>query len=208
MTHAASTSAAGTSAAGGRAMRADAARNRAAIIDAAGAVLAQQGGAADVREIARRSGVGMGTLYRHFPTKDDLLGTVLREEFLAWSDCARTTAARTEDPWTALSDFFEQALARQAAHRALMQCYAQNWCVPASDYMAEVRPLIEELLARARAAGRVRPGVTGEDLALLLAGLGQAVQLTEPQHPGLWRRTLRICLDGLRSDHQNPLPAR
>jgi AcrR family transcriptional regulator len=187
-------------------MRADAARNRAAIIDAASCVLAEQGSAVDVREIARLSGVGMGTLYRHFPTKDDLLATVLHQEFLAWADCARRTASCTEDPWTALSDFFDQALTRQAKHRALMQCYAQNWCAARSEYTLQVRPVIDALLDRAQAAGLIRAGVTGEDLALLLAGLGQAVQLTEPDRPGMWRRSLRICLDGLRSDHPEPLP--
>jgi AcrR family transcriptional regulator len=194
-----------------RVMRADAARNRAAIIDAASAVLAEHGSATDVREIARLSGVGMGTLYRHFPTKDDLLGTVLHQEFLAWAESARRTAASNEDPWTALAEFFDQALAYHAHHRAVMQCYADSWSVPTADCTLLLRPVIDELLARAHAAGVLRAGVTGADLALLLASLGQTVQLTEqcrPQRqPQLWRRLLRISLDGLRAEHQEPLPA-
>ena len=78
--------------------RADAERNRAAIAEAAGAVFAEQGSAVDVREIARRSGVGMGTLYRHFPTKDELLATVLEEMLTSWLTTAHQTAAVTEDP--------------------------------------------------------------------------------------------------------------
>lgn len=188
-------------------MRADAERNRAAIIDAASAVLAEQGSAVDVREIARLSGVGMGTLYRHFPTKGDLLGTVLHQEFLAWAQSARQTAASTEDPWTALTEFFDRALTYHARHRALMQCYADSWSVPTADCTMLLRPVIDELLDRAHAAGVVRAGVTGADLALLLAALGQTVQLVEQCSPQLWRRLLRISLDGLRADNREPLPS-
>ena len=191
--------------AGRRAMRADATRNRAAIIDAATAVLAQQGSTVDVREIARRSGVGMGTLYRHFPTKADLLGTVLRQEFLAWAECARQTAASTEDPWAALTGFFDHALARHAHHRAMMERLAGDWSVPTADCTVALRPVIDELLARAQAAGALRVGVTGDDLSLLLATLGQAVALTGDCPPQL-RRLLYITLDGLRAQHDRPLP--
>jgi AcrR family transcriptional regulator len=187
-------------------MRADAVRNRAAIVEAAGAVLARHGNTADVREIARLSGVGMGTLYRHFPTKDDLLATVLHQEFQAWAGSAQETATAAADPWTALTDVFEQALSVRARHRAVMQCYADNWSEPTADCSVLLRPVLEELLARAQAAGLVRDGVTGEDLTLLLATLGQAVQLTEPDRPAAWRRLLTVCLDGLRAGHSDPLP--
>jgi AcrR family transcriptional regulator len=192
---------------GRRTMRADAARNRAAIINAATEVLAQQGSAVDVREIARCSGVGMGTLYRHFPTKDDLISTVLREGFLAWAESARQVAADTEDPWAALVDFFESTLIRHAHHRALMECFAGNWSVPTAECTLLLRPVIDELLIRAHAAGVLRVGVTGEDLSLLLVSLGQTVQLTERCRSQMWRRLLRISLDGLRADHHEPLPS-
>jgi AcrR family transcriptional regulator len=188
-------------------MRADAARNRAAIIDAATAVLAQQGSAVDVREIARRSGVGMGTLYRHFPTKEDLLGTVLYREFQAWAASARQTAASTTDPWTALTEFFDNALACHAHHRAMMERLAGSWSVPTAECTQLLRPVFEELVARAHAAGVLRAGDTGEDASLLIASLGQTVQLTEGTCPQMCRRLLRISLDGLRADHREPLPA-
>ena len=191
--------------AGRRTLRADAARNRAAIIDAAAAVLAQQGSAVDVREIARRSGVGMGTLYRHFPTKGDLFVTVLQKEFRAMADSARRTAAGTDDPWTALTGFFDQVLTCHAHHRALMESFAESWSVPTADCALQLHPVIEELFTRAVAAGVLRSGVTSDDLSLLLASLARTVQMTNQQHPQMWRRLLRISLDGLRSD-QAPLP--
>jgi AcrR family transcriptional regulator len=181
-------------------MRADAARNRAAIIDAATAALAQQGSAVHVHEIARSSGVGIGTLYRHFRTKEDLIGTVLREELQAWSESARQTAASTEDPWTALTEFFDHALTCHSVDRAMMESFAGSW----SEGTVLLRPIIEELVIRARGAGVLRPGVTSEDLSLLLASLSQTVQMCAPQK---WRRLLRISLDGLRADHREPLPA-
>ncbi|WP_260327162.1 TetR/AcrR family transcriptional regulator [Streptomyces sp. TLI_185] len=120
-----------------RGRRADAERNRAAIMEAAGAVFAEQGGTVDVREIARRSGVGKGTLYRHFPTKDDLLLTALEQQFDSWLTAAHQQATATEDPWQALTGFFEQMLTTQAGNRAVLESYTTNGgptpsCAPTS----------------------------------------------------------------------------
>lgn len=181
-----------------RAPRVDAVRNREAIIDAAAEVLAEQGSAVDVREIARRSGVGMGTLYRHFPKKEDLVHTVLRQDFSTWAESARRAAIDTEDPWAALTDFYRQALTGYARHRAIMENFALTWSVPDLDGIRQLRLVIEELCARAGAAGLLRPGVTTDDLLLLLVSLGHAVQLTHECRPEMWQRLLHISLDGLR----------
>ena len=187
-----------------RAPRADAIRNREAIVEAASAVLAEQGTAVDVREIARRSEVGMGTLYRHFPTKEDLVQTVLRKDFTEWAESARTAAADAEDPWTALIDFYQQALTGYAHHRAIMEHFALTVLVPDPEGLGRLRLVIEELCVRA--TGRLRPGVTPDDLLLLLVSLGHAVQITDECRPHMWRRLLRISLDGLRADLLEPLP--
>ncbi|MCQ8188205.1 TetR/AcrR family transcriptional regulator [Streptomyces rugosispiralis] len=188
-----------------RARRADAERNRAAIIEAAAVVFAEQGCAVDVREIARRSGVGMGTLYRHFPTKDELLATVLEREFTAWLTAAHQAAAATEDPWEALTGFFEQALAHQAGNRALVESHTATGA--ASRVCARHREaFIDELRTRCVDAGLLREGVTTADLVLLSASLSQVIQATGDSHPGQWRRLLRISLDGLSSRNTEPLP--
>ncbi|MET9555417.1 helix-turn-helix domain-containing protein [Streptomyces sp. NPDC006645] len=186
-----------------RARRADSERNRAAITDAATAVLAEQGITADVREIARRSGVGMGTLYRHFPTKDDLLSTVLKQMFTSWLTAAHRTAAATEDPWQALTGFFEQTLTNQSHNRALVESYAAT-----VDCAQQRDTVIDDLRTRCLDAGLLRADVTTADLVLLLTSLSQAVQLTGDTHPGQWHRLLRISLDGLSSRNPEPLPAR
>ncbi|MGM1062870.1 TetR/AcrR family transcriptional regulator [Saccharothrix sp. Mg75] len=189
-----------------RGRRADAERNRTAIIEAATEVLAEQGSAVDVREIAQRSGVGMGTLYRHFPTKDDLLGTILDREFTAWACAARKAAADTDDPRAALEGFFEQALANQGRHRAVVESYSGTWRGPAPDCTRLLNPVVDDLRARAQEAGVLRPDVTTGDLTLLLSSLTLVVQMTAERFPGAWRRQLRICLDGLSGAHAGSLP--
>ncbi|MEV0675191.1 helix-turn-helix domain-containing protein [Actinosynnema sp. NPDC050436] len=188
-----------------RPLRADAERNRAAIIEAATEVLAEQGSAVDVREIAQRSGVGMGTLYRHFPTKDDLLGTVLDREFTAWAGAARQAADTTDDPRDALEGFYEHALATQAYHRAVVEAYGDTWSGPAPDCTRLLYPVLDDLRARAQDAGVLRADVTTGDLALLLATLSHTVQLVAGS-TGVWRRQLRIALDGLGVLDGPPLP--
>ncbi|WP_215544116.1 TetR/AcrR family transcriptional regulator [Amycolatopsis sp. CA-230715] len=190
-----------------RAPRVDAIRNREAIIEVAAEVLAEQGTAVDVREIARRSGVGMGTLYRHFPKKEDLVHTVLNQDFSRWAESARQAAIEAEDPWAALTDFYQQALTGYARHRAIMENFALTWSVPDLDGLQKLRLVIERLCARADAAGLLRPGVTTDDLLLLLVSLGHAVQVTDECRPRLWARLLHVSLDGLRADHREPLPA-
>jgi AcrR family transcriptional regulator len=185
--------------------RADAERNRAAIIEAAGEVFAECGGGVDVREIARRSGVGMGTLYRHFPTKDALLATVLEQQFNAWLTDAHQQAAATEDPWQALAGFFEQLLDNQAGNRAVVESYAATGG-PSSACVQRCHSIVDQLRTRCADAGGLRTGVTTEDLLLLSGSVSQAVLNTADSHPGQWRRLLRISLDGLSSRNTEPLP--
>ena len=185
--------------------RADAERNRAAIIQAAGEVFAECGGGVDVREIARRSGVGMGTLYRHFPTKEELLVTVLEQQFNAWLTDAHQQAVATEDSWQALAGFFEQVLSSQAGNRAVVESYATTGG-PSASCVQRCYSVIDELRTRCADAGVLRPGVTTEDLFLLSGSLSQAVLTTADSHPGQWRRLLHISLDGLSSRHTEPLP--
>jgi AcrR family transcriptional regulator len=187
------------------ARRADAERNRAAIIEAAGAVFAEQGGTVDVREIARRSGVGMGTLYRHFPTKDALLATVLEQQFTSWLTAAHQRATATEDSWQALADFFEQTLSNQARNRALVESYATTGG-PTHACAHHCHSIIDDLRTRCLDAGLLRPDVTTADLFLLLTALSQTVQTAGDSPPGRWRRLLRISLDGLSSRNTEPLP--
>lgn len=150
----------------------------------------------------------MGTLYRHFPTKGELLDTVLREDFQAWNRSARQSATDHGDPWQALSAFLDDALTRQVSHRAMLERFADSWetTVAISECRREIHPLIEDLVARCHASGVLRAGVGSEDISVLLIALGKVVELTAQDRPELWRRHLRISLDGLRACHDEALP--
>lgn len=180
-----------------RPVRADAARNRAAIVAAATAAFAEAGHAVDVREIAARAGVGMGTLYRHFPTKDELLQTVLREEFLTWARAAAEAAETHEDPWAALVGFLDDALQRQARHAAMCEHLATAMTAPDPRCTSELLPVIDGLVARCHAHRRLAPDVTAGDITLLLASLGHAVRVAGPDEPQRWRRLLTLAVRGI-----------
>jgi AcrR family transcriptional regulator len=190
-----------------RPLRKDAVRNREAIVTAARGAIREHGCEVDVREIARRAGVGMGTLYRHFPAKEDLVAEVLHEQFTTWAASARAAAEATADPWSALTGFFYSALEGCSRQRALMNSVVLDRGDKRFDEdNAELGAMMAQLLARAQRAAVIRPGVTPEDLHLLLHALSAAVTLTEKCHrPGIWRRTAQVTLDGLRSVHQEPL---
>jgi len=191
-----------------RVRRADAERNRAAILDASTAIIVEQGSLLDVREVARRSGVGMGTLYRHFPTKDELRNASLDRLFRAWVTRARADASAIADPMAALENFFERTLECRDRSRALNTAYGARTHAPAAKCELLLDPVIDELRTRAQDAHLVRPDVTVEDLKLLLTALSQLAQTIGDTHPDAWRRVLRISLDGLSSEHTGALPAR
>jgi hypothetical protein len=107
-------------------------------------------------------------------------------------------------PWAALTDFYQQALTGYARQR-VMENFALTWAVPDLGGIHQLRLVIEELCARA--TDLLRPGVTADDLRLLLVSLGYAVQITDECRPQMWKRLLRrISFDGLRADPREPLP--
>ncbi|MEV6967105.1 helix-turn-helix domain-containing protein [Hamadaea sp. NPDC051192] len=190
------------------AMRSDAARNRGRLLETAAGLIAERGSDVDVREIARRAEVGMGTLYRHFPTKEALLDAALEHVFTSWAEQA--TAARTGQAWLDLSDFLGDALTRQTASPGLLDAYCQALPGQAGNTARQhcrqqVGPLIAELVNAARESGELRPDVTAEDISLLLVALGRIAPVVPESD---WRRVLQVALDGLRADAATPMPPR
>src|SRR5690348_7358001 len=107
------------------ALRRDAQRNREALVVSARDLIASGGVDVPVEEITRRAGVGMGTFYRHFPTKSDLVDAVLEETLDAYVGLARE-ALLVEDAWAGFAGFMEQALALHAANRGLKAAIASS----------------------------------------------------------------------------------
>jgi AcrR family transcriptional regulator len=185
-----------------RPLRADARRNRAAIVKAARTVFAKYGRAAQMDDVARRAKVGVGTVYRHFPTKEDLLAALAVDRFEQLSAFARE-AAEIEDPWEAVRTFIERGAALHASDRALSEMLAES---PLRMREAAVRSglpvLIEALVDRAQAAGAMRADARWEDIPMVFCAASHAVGPPRAS----WQRMLALTLDGLRAPGSSALP--
>jgi AcrR family transcriptional regulator len=177
--------------------RADAQRNTEALLKAALAVFAKSGVDAPVRDIAEKAGVGVGTLYRHFPQRSDLIVAVFRQEVDACADAAAMFAAKYP-PTEALSRwmlrFTEFVAAKRGLATALHSGDPAYEPLPAY-YDSKLRPALEALLKRAVDAGEIRGGVTPGDL------LSAAVSLCRPAYdvaPDHTSRMIALLIDGLR----------
>ena len=187
------------------ALRRDARANRDRILAAARAAFAAGGVDVPVEEIAERAGVGMGTLYRRFPTKHDLVEAVIEESLDAFVVAAEDGLAE-HDPWTGFSGFVERVLELHVENRALREVLAGTEHGHARDAVRRrVRPLVRRLIERAHADGSLRLDFTPEDMPLVFMTGGRVLEATRSVAPDLWRRYLGLLLDGLRAEGATPL---
>jgi AcrR family transcriptional regulator len=164
------------------------------VLDAAAAVFAERGLEAGVEEIARVAGVGMGTLYRRFPTKDALVCALVHDVMTTISRLARES---TDCPdGTGLENFLEAASAYQAAHIGVLP---RLWKAGSEHHSVdEIRRLVDALLADAKENGRVRADLTSTDLTIIMWSIRGVIETTRGIAPGAWRRHLDILIAGLR----------
>ncbi|MFI6326376.1 TetR/AcrR family transcriptional regulator [Nonomuraea sp. NPDC050556] len=172
-------------------MRRDAQRNRDALVAAARQELAERGMDAPLEAVARRAGVAIGTLYRHFPERADLMDAILAEKLASWTRMARS-ALEQPSPWDALVFFLERTCEQQSTDRALTQLA----CVTDSESLdrTEISQVIELLLERARAAGVVRADLDTTDLAYFVLANSRVAEAD----PSAWRRHFDLSLGSLR----------
>jgi AcrR family transcriptional regulator len=187
--------------------RRDAQRNRGLLVAAARAAFAEHGVEARLDEIARRAGVGTGTLYRHFPTREALVEAVFAERigvFVAAAEAALDQA----DAWVGLVGFLETTLETRSGDRALKEILLRY--PPPDEQLSDSRARIDELLARllerAREQGTLRPDFELADLTVLLWSFAPVIDATAETAPRFWRRHLHWILDGLRLDAATPQP--
>jgi AcrR family transcriptional regulator len=197
-----------SSQAAARPLRSDATRNRERLVASARELFAARGADVPVEAVTRHAGVGMGTLYRHFPTKDDLVDAVLEDAYGEWLDAARS-ALDEHDAWVGFRRYLERALSLHVANRALKDAVAGGAAArPRAEAMrSRIRPLLRELIERAQKQGDLRPDFTVEDLPLVFFSTGRVIEATAEVSPDVWRRHLGIVLDGLRTEAATPLPA-
>jgi AcrR family transcriptional regulator len=183
-----------------RPLRADARRNRAKVLEAARAAFAAEGLAVPLDEIARRAGVGAGTVYRHFPTKEALFEAVVVDRLEALAQDGRALLA-APDPGRAFFEFFT-ALVVDAGEKTdladLLVSSGVGFQQATLEAGARMKDALAELLAKAQDAGAVRADVTAEDLHALAVGAvaaerrnAEAGRQTEPG------QLTRIVCDGL-----------
>jgi AcrR family transcriptional regulator len=178
-------------------LRADARRNRAAILAAAEAVFAEQGTSAPTEEVAARAGVAIGTVFRHFPTKDALLAAMMKE-LLARLAAEAAELISDGDPATALFTFFARVVEQAAARKTVADLLAdQGIDLRAAGPVATLRRELETLLAGAIQAGAVRNDVGAAEVLALLAATSDAA-LRSGWDSGLQRRVLAVVFAGLR----------
>jgi AcrR family transcriptional regulator len=193
-------------------MRADAARNRARLLDAAAAAFAEQGLDVGVAEIARRAGVGQGTFFRHFPTKEELIAAIIEQRIAEVLEVARE-AAKDPDPWAGLRRFFTWSLEAQTRDRALKESLAHRTLGDPryDEARREILDLIGSIIRRGQEAGVLRADLTPQDVPFLLSAVGASADPFPGAPAGIWRRYLAMVMDGLRpaaaSDAGEPPPA-
>jgi AcrR family transcriptional regulator len=193
-----------------RPLRADALRNRQRLLDAARELFAERGLSVTLDDIAQHAGVGVGTAYRRFGSREELITALFDERLLQDIHGVADEALAADDPWEGLIFFLTSMAGLLAADRGLKEVLLGS--AEARGRVArirdELRPRGQELLQRAKAAGYVRPDVDVSDLPLLQMMVGAIADVAPPDRPDLWRRFLALLIDGLRAEGtpRPPLP--
>ena len=179
---------------GDKALRRDAAENRQRLLDAAATVFSERGLDASVDEIARVAGVGTGTLYRRFPTKDALISELVRQ--LLSDLVAIATKALDVEDGSGLEQLMYGTGEVQASHRG---CISRMWNDDETTALqSEYRRIVSELLAKAKEYGRIREDATQSDIDLTFWALRGVIETTRGVSDTAWRRHLALVIAGLR----------
>jgi AcrR family transcriptional regulator len=187
--------------------RRDAQERRTRLIAAAQREFAARGVDASLERIARNAGVAIGTLYRHFPTRLDLLMAAFEprlQEFLEEAD----KALEMNDPWEGLVRYLENLFRVQAGYRGFNDFLSRRF--PGSAETERIHDQlcrqIEEVLTRAQEAGRARRDITQADIVNLIWSNGRMIDATSTTAPNAWRRQLHLMLDAYRAERAHPIP--
>ena len=187
--------------------RRDAQESHERLIAAAQREFAVRGVDASLERIARDAGVAIGTLYRHFPARLDLLMAAFQPRLDEFLDGARK-ALDVEDPWEGFVVYLENLFRVQAGDRGFNDFLSRRFPAHAEterihDLMCEQ---IDDVLARAQRAGAARPDITRADIVNLIWSNGRMIDATSTVAPNAWRRQLHLMLDAYRAERAHPIP--
>src|SRR5689334_6938939 len=190
-----------------RPLRRDARESRDSLLAAARAEFAARGVEASLEKIARDAGVSIGTLYRHFPTRLDLLMAALRPRLQEFVDGADRALAM-DDPWDGFVAYLDNLFAVQAGDRGFNDFLSRRF--PGNAETEQIHDVmcqqIEDVLARAQEAGKARPDITQADIVNLIWSNGRIIDATSAKAPKAWRRQLYLMLDAYRADRAHAIP--
>ena len=190
-----------------RPLRKDAERNRRRILDAARELFEQRGQSVTLNDIAHHAGVGVGTVYRRFPDKDELIAGLFAQRIDQLAELLDEAAA-DPDPWHGLTRYLEGSIELGAEDRGLQQLMlgAAGSYERVARARERLQPVGAKLIERARASGQLRADLEPEDVAILHLMLSSVIDLTNRVEPELWRRYFAIVLQGLRAHPGAPEP--
>jgi AcrR family transcriptional regulator len=191
-----------------RPLRRDAQRNRDAILAAARQVFCDHGLEAPLEEIARQAGVGIGTLYRRFPSRVELLDAVLADTVQSHVEAAEQ-ALTMDDPWDGFAYYLEKTCRLQAVDRGLNDVMGMRFPRATTVEAAKTRlfDVVAQVVDRAQRSGQLRADLTLEDLAFVSWANTRILQAGRAAGaPEAWRRHVGFLLDGFRADRAHPLP--
>ncbi|HYB29593.1 MAG TPA: TetR/AcrR family transcriptional regulator [Solirubrobacteraceae bacterium] len=198
---------------GDRSLRKDAELNRQRLLAAAAEVFAQQGLGATLHDVAAHAGVGVGTAYRNFANKGELIDEFFRERIDEVVAHAKN-ALQIPDAWQGLTTFLEHSLRMQYENRGLKDMLTNPHLGPAraDESPDRIAPLIDALISRAKSQGILRPDFESSDLILIQVALAALMDSNVRRvQPDLYRRYLTMFLDGIRTDQgaisELPVPA-
>lgn len=188
-------------------LRTDAERNRARIVAAARQVFAEHGLDVPMLDIARAAGVGIATLYRRFPTREDLITDVFAGKMTAYAD-AVAAALADPDPWHGFTTYIEQVCAMQAADRGFTHVLTLTFPTAAAFEAERTRAYngFVKLIRRAKRAGALRRDFVPEDLVTLLMANAGVIVATGDAAPDTWRRFAAYMIQAFATHHTDPLP--
>jgi AcrR family transcriptional regulator len=190
-----------------RGLRVDAERNRRRVMEAAQAAFAEHGLDVPLEAVAERAGVGIATLYRRFPTREDLIAACFEPRVAEYARAAED-ALEAPDGWSGFRLFVERICAMQAADRGLKDVLTRTF--PSAKgleaHRARGYELAVRVIDRAKAEGTLRTDFVPEDLVLLLMANAGVVQGAGEAAPTGWRRFVGMALEGCRSEGSTPLP--
>lgn len=189
------------------ALRADAARNRQRLIEAAREIFAERGLRVPMEDIARHAGVGVATLYRRFPSRAHLIAGAFEAKMSDYADAVAVGLA-DPDPWAGFCGYIERVCAMQAEDRGFATVLAMTF--PTDKQLGAERDRAYhsflELVARAQAAGKLRADFVGEDFAMLLMGNAGVIAGTADAAPDTWRRFAAYMIQAFSASVVEPLP--